>query len=354
MLRACSLGRVARPLPQGPPLDIRERTATVSGMHTHFAKVPGMESAMAGVEDALRVAVHVEDPYLHKIARHLIVAGGKRLRPAMAIAAGTAWGVGAPTEVVRAAVACELVHIGSLYHDDVMDESPQRRGVATVHAEWGNLQAIVGGDFLLARASEIAAELGGRPAKILASTIGRLCEGQIAEVRDTYRTGRSVDDYMASINGKTASLFAAAAQFGALMAGAGESQIEAARATGEAYGMVFQIVDDILDLTGTVEKLGKPTGHDIKEGVYTLPVLLVLHGAHPGGEQLRALLGADMDETRVGEALYIVRSSGAIEASEHTAHEWATRSREAVKAVGDLTAGTVLRNAADELLASLG
>lgn len=322
-------------------------------MTTHFAKVPGMDSARAAVEDALRDAVRVEDPYLGKIASHLIVAGGKRLRPAMAIAAGAVWGDGALTEVVRAAAACELVHIGSLYHDDVMDESPQRRGVATVHAEWGNLQAIVAGDFLLARASAIAADLGSRPAKILAHTIGRLCEGQIAEVRDTYRTGRSVDDYMASIGGKTASLFAAAAELGAVVAGANESNIEAARAAGEAYGMVFQIVDDILDLTSTTERLGKPTGHDIKEGVYTLPVLLVLHGVYPGGEQLRALLGPDMSDDLVSEALRIVRGSGAIEASKHTAREWANRSRDAVGAAIAQEAGAVLGDAAAALLRSL-
>ena len=322
-------------------------------MTAHFAKIPGMDSAMTAVEDALREAVHVEDPYLRKLASHLIVAGGKRLRPAMAIAAGSTWGTGSQAEVVRAAVACELVHIGSLYHDDVMDESPQRRGVATVHVEWGNLQAIVAGDFLLARASEIAADLGSRPAKILARTIGRLCEGQIAEVRDTYRTGRSVEDYMTSISGKTASLFAAAAELGALVAGADESQTGAARKAGEAYGMVFQIVDDILDLTGTVERLGKPVGHDIREGVYTLPVLLVLHGSYPGGEKLGTLLEAEMDESCVSEALHIVRASGAIEASKHIAYEWANRSREAVGTARGRTAGAVMADAADALLASL-
>jgi heptaprenyl diphosphate synthase len=322
-------------------------------MATHFAKVPGMNSAMASVEDALRDAVRVGDPYLGKIASHLIVAGGKRLRPAMAIAAGSVWGGGASTEVVRAAAACELVHIGSLYHDDVMDESPQRRGVATVHAEWGNLQAIVAGDFLLARASAIAASLGSHPASILAHTIGKLCEGQIAEVRDIYRTERSVDDYMASIGGKTASLFAAAAELGAVVAGADESHIEAARAVGEAYGMVFQIVDDVLDLTSTAERLGKPTGHDIKEGVYTLPVLLVLHDVYPGGEQLRAILGPDMGEDLVSKALRIVSRSGAIEESKHMAREWANRSRDAVGAARTLGAGAVLGDAAAALLVSL-
>lgn len=323
-------------------------------MTAHFAKIPGMDSAMAAVEDALREAVRVEDPYLGRLASHLIVAGGKRLRPAMAIAAGSAWGTGSQAEVVRAAVACELVHIGSLYHDDVMDESPQRRGVATVHTEWGNLQAIVAGDFLLARASEIAADLGSRPAKILARTIGRLCEGQIAEVRDTYQTERSVERYMTSISGKTASLFSAAAELGALVAGADEDQTAAAREVGEAYGMVFQIVDDILDLTGTVVRLGKPVGHDIKEGVYTLPVLLVLHGSYPGGERLGMLLGAEMDESHTSEALHIVRSSGAIEASINIAREWANRSRDAVGTARGRAAGDVLGNAAEALLASLG
>nr|MBU6203654.1 polyprenyl synthetase family protein [Acidobacteriota bacterium] len=171
--------------------------------------LPLMADDRERIESALRSSVRTADAYLTEIASHLIVAGGKRLRPVLAVAAAQV-GSDKPVsnEVVQGAIACELVHLGSLYHDDVMDESTTRRGVETVNAKWGNLQAIVAGDFLLARASEIAASLGNEVSGLLARTIGRLCEGQVEELRHTYDRGRSVPSYLVSIQGKTASLFA--------------------------------------------------------------------------------------------------------------------------------------------------
>ena len=172
------------------------------------------------VEDALRASVRTPDTYLTELASHLIVAGGKRLRPVLAVAAAQVGTEGAVSErVIAGSIACELVHLGSLYHDDVMDESTTRRGVETVNAKWGNLQAIVAGDFLLARASEIAASLGNEVAGLLARTIGRLCEGQIEELRHTYDRNRTIPSYLVSIQGKTASLFGTSARIGSLVAG---------------------------------------------------------------------------------------------------------------------------------------
>ena len=149
--------------------------------------LPTMDGDRERVEAALLAAVRTRDAYLTELASHLIVAGGKRLRPVMAIAAAQVGGNGAVSdEVIQGAIACELVHLGSLYHDDVMDESTIRRGVDTVNAKWGNLQAIVAGDFLLARASGIAASLGNEIAGLLARTIAELCEGQIEELQHTY------------------------------------------------------------------------------------------------------------------------------------------------------------------------
>ena len=162
-------------------------------------------------------------------------------------------GLGAPSsyDVVRGGVSCELVHLGSLYHDDVMDEADTRRGVETVNAKWGNLQAILAGDFLLARASEIAASLGTEVAGLLARTIGWLCEGQIEELRHTYDVTRAEGSYLASIHGKTASLYGTAARIGGIVAGHDRVAIDALTEYGNAYGTVFQIVDDILDVTAT-------------------------------------------------------------------------------------------------------
>ena len=225
----------------------------------------------------MREAVVTPDSYLNEIASHLIVAGGKRLRPGRSPSPPPRCSARpASYDVVRGGVACELVHLGSLYHDDVMDEADTRRGVETVNAKWGNLQAILAGDFLLARASEIAASLGTEVAGLLARTIGWLCEGQIEELRHTYDITRTEESYLASIHGKTASLYGTAARIGGIVAGHDRVVIDALTEYGNAYGIVFQIVDDILDVTATDEQLGKPAGHDMIEGVYTLPVIRTL------------------------------------------------------------------------------
>ena len=168
-----------------------------------------------------------------------------------------------------------------------MDEADTRRGVETVNAKWGNLQAILAGDFLLARASEIAASLGTEVAGLLARTIGWLCEGQIEELRHTYDITRTEGSYFASIHGKTASLYGTAARIGGIVAGHDRVVIDALTEYGNAYGTVFQIVDDILDVTATDEQLGKPSGHDMIEGVYTLPVLRTLAARQPGRRRPR-------------------------------------------------------------------
>ena len=242
--------------------------------------MPGMDDDRVRIEEAMRAAVVTSDPYLTEIASHLIVAGGKRLRPVLALVAGRLDGGSAGEDVVQGGVACELVHLGSLYHDDVMDEAETRRGVETVNARWGNLQAILAGDFLLSRASEIAASLGTEVAGLLARTIGWLCEGQIEELRHTYDVARPEQSYLASIHGKTASLYGTAARIGGIVGGLDRPTIDAVTEYGNAYGMVFQIVDDVLDLTATAEQLGKPAGHDMEEGVYTLPVLRTLASAN--------------------------------------------------------------------------
>ena len=174
-----------------------------SVMSPLFALV-SMDADREDIELAMREAVVTPDSYLNEIASHLIVAGGKRLRPVLAVAAAQVLGGPSSYDVVRGGVSCELVHLGSLYHDDVMDEADTRRGVETVNAKWGNLQAILAGDFLLARASEIAASLGTEVAGLLARTIGWLCEGQIEELRHTYDIARAEGSYFASIHGKTA------------------------------------------------------------------------------------------------------------------------------------------------------
>ena len=297
------------------------------------------------IERAMRLAVVTDDDYLTEIASHLIVAGGKRLRPALAVVAAQVEGTSADDDVVSGGVACELVHLGSLYHDDVMDEAQVRRGVETVNAKWGNLQAILAGDFLLSRASEIAASLGTEVAALLARTIGRLCEGQITELRHTYDPNRSEESYLASIGGKTASLYATSARIGAIVAGLDRTRVDALTDYAHAYGMAFQIVDDVLDLTASEEELGKPAGHDLIEGVYTLPVIRMLAGDDAQSDQLRELLGAPLEPQRRDIALSLVRNSTGVVSAIDTAREYVEQAEEICAALPDTAATDALRRA---------
>src|SRR5260221_707529 len=245
-----------------------------------------------------------------------IVAGGKGGGPACA------WGAAAtgapqmarvPDDVVQGGVSVELVHLGSLYHDDVMDEATTRRTVESVNAKWGNLQAILAGDYLLAKASEIAASLGTEVAGLLANTITRLCEGQVRELRDAYNLSRTDEAYITSINGKTAALLATSCRVGAIVADLPRSIVTTLTEFGHHYGMAFQVVDDILDVVATDEELGKPSCNDLVEGIYNLPVLHALRS--PVGDDLRVVLGDKLDATAREAARELVKRSGAIESA---------------------------------------
>jgi heptaprenyl diphosphate synthase len=291
-------------------------------------RLPGLEEALGRVEQSLAGATAAADPFLAEVTGHLVNAGGKRLRPALVLAAasvcGRSAGTPAPDEVVQGGVAVELVHLGSLYHDDVMDEAAHRRGVESVNARWGNLVAILAGDFLLARASEIAASLGTEVAGLLAHTIGLLCEGEVGQLRYSFDPARTEAAYLSSIAGKTASLMATSARIGAIVRGAPRPWIEALTGYGHALGMAFQIWDDVRDLVCNDEHLGKPAGHDMVEGTYTLPVVRAL--AIPGvGDDLRALLGGPLDPPARDKARDLVLSTDGVRGSVEVAREWAER-----------------------------
>ncbi len=316
--------------------------------------LPGKTGDLEVIEAALAQSVHTPDPYLSEIAAHLIRAGGKLLRPLLTVRASQVAGDdGDDTSAVLGGVACELVQTGSLYHDDVMDEALTRRGVDTVNAKWGNLQAILAGDFLLARASEIAASLGTEVAGLLARTIGRLCEGQIEELRHTYNSARPESSYLSSIKGKTASLFSTAARIGGIVADLPRPTIDALTAYGEAFGMVFQIVDDVLDITATDEQLGKPAGHDMVEGVYTLPVLRTLQSGGVAAAEMLAILGKPLDTIERDKALAIVRVNGGVESAQRTAREWVAVAESACDSLPAGPSTDSLRAAPSTLLASL-
>jgi len=219
-----------------------------------------------------------QNKYLEEISKYLIKAGGKRFRPLIALLAGKFGDPLKTSKVIDAGVAVELIHIGSLYHDDVIDNATTRRGVQSSNTKWNSTLSILAGDYLLARSSELAAEkLGLESVKLLASTYAELVEGQTKEIEISYDLNHSIDDYMKVIEGKTASLIRTSAKLGAIASNADEEVVEALSNWGWNCGIIFQISDDLLDLTSTSEVLGKPAGNDLLEGTYTLPVLIALN-----------------------------------------------------------------------------
>ena len=262
------------------------------------------------------------DGFLDEVTTHLLAAGGKRLRPVLALATATSGVRDASREDLLGAVSVELVHLASLYHDDVMDEATVRRNVESVNARFGNLVAIVAGDFLLARSAEIAAGLGTEIAGLLAATLGELCRGQVAEVHAAFQVGRTEESYSSAIAGKTASLMATSCRIGALTGGLPRPEVDAYTSFGRYFGMIFQVRDDILDVIGTEAELGKPAGQDLAEGIYTLPVLFAL--ADPAvGPELRPLLGQPLGQPERDKARSIVAESGAIGRSVVVARRYA-------------------------------
>lgn len=319
-----------------------------------LTQLPTSDADKDRVEQTLLDVVRLNnDPYLTEISSHLIKAGGKRLRPLFTVAAAACSlpnGESVSDNVVRGGVAVELVHIGSLYHDDVMDEAEMRRQVISVNARWGNLRAILSGDYLLAKASEIAAELGNEVAGLLAATIAELCRGQVGELQTMFDVERSEEQYFPSISGKTASLYSAATRIGGIVSGQSRPKIDALTEFGRLYGMAFQIIDDILDVIATDEQLGKPAGNDMIEGVYSLPVIHTLAG--PQGPALRDLLtdGLALEDRQA--AIAIVRSGPGVASSMAVAEGFVAEAKSVLETVAENDVAGALAGAADHLLGS--
>ncbi len=264
---------------------------------------------MRRVESRLRAVATTPDERLAELALHGIEAGGKRLRPALVVCAAMAVGghEAVSERVIDAATAVELLHLASLYHDDVLDTAAVRRGRPSANALWGNHAAVLGGDVLLSHAYRVAAELGAAQLRRLAYTLSALCSGQIAESAAQFDAARDVAHYDASIRGKTAALLATSCWLGAFTAGASPQAADAVACFGMELGVAFQIVDDVLDLYGHALQIGKPAGSDLRAGVFTLPVLMTLQR----DPTLVELLVEGIDEQGVAEVGRRVRAAGA-------------------------------------------
>ncbi|HET9203766.1 MAG TPA: polyprenyl synthetase family protein [Acidimicrobiia bacterium] len=278
-------------------------------------RIPTVWDALTRVEERLLEASTADDAYLTKVAQHLLLAGGKRFRPLLALLAAE-FGPARDRRPVEAGVSVELIHVGSLYHDDVIDEADVRRGAASVNANWSNTVAILAGDFLMARASEVAAtHLSQESVRLLAATYAELVEGQTRELQLDFDLEHEVADYEQVIAGKTASLIRTSARLGAMAADAEPGVVDALSDWAWELGMVFQIADDALDLVAEEETIGKPAGSDIREGKFTMPVLQALSG--PAGDRVRSLLQGNhpYDDDVVKEVIEIVRDGGHVDAS---------------------------------------
>ena len=311
--------------------------------------LPRLPEDLTRVEAELQDSVRAEDPFLSQVASHLLGAGGKRLRPTLTLCCAYAVGGGvAGAGAVTGGCSVELVHLGSLYHDDVIDEATTRRGVPSVNARWSNIAAILAGDFLLARASQLAASLGADVAGLLASTIGELCRGQVLELQHLFDVERSEEGYYSAIEGKTAALFATACRIGGMVHDMPPETLDGLSAFGHHLGMCFQIVDDVLDLTSELDQLGKAGGQDLVEGVYTLPVIYELRT----DPHLKELLGSPLDPEQLARARSIARSNGSVAAAIKVAGRHAEQAHDALAAAPgvDPVIADALRRLGEDLL----
>ena len=278
-----------------------------------------LQAGLAAVDELLRVVVDHEDPFIAAASAHLVQAGGKRFRPMLTLLAAEV-GDGINDEVVAAAAGVELTHLASLYHDDVMDEADLRRGVVSVNAAYGNSNAILVGDLLFGKASELVAGLGPEAVKIQAQTFVRLCSGQIRDARPAPHDVDPIDYYLGVLADKTGVLIATAARYGAMFSGCPPETVDIMRRYGERLGVAFQLADDLLDISSLSGDSGKEPGTDLREGVATLPVLLVRQSNDPADDRLKHLLNADLrDDHLHAEALGLLRAHPAMgEARERT------------------------------------
>lgn len=292
---------------------------------------PDLEASVtAGLEEVetlLAEAVKSDDELVGPASRHLVAAGGKRFRPLLALVAGH-FGDPHALGVVRAAAVVELTHVATLYHDDVMDEALVRRGAPSANARWGNSVAILSGDFLFARASQIAAELGTESVRIQARTFERLVQGQLRETTGPRPGEDPVSHYLGVLSDKTASLISTSARLGAMHAGAGDEVVDVLARYGERIGMAFQLADDLLDIVSDSAVSGKLPGTDLREGVATLPTLYVRQSSDPADARLRELLSRPITEdSEHAEALGLLRAHPALERARREVQRWADDAR---------------------------
>ena len=295
------------------------------------------------VEELLSSHIQGDYPLVVETSRHLVEAGGKRFRPLITLIASH-FGNGQSRQVIEAAVVCELTHVATLYHDDVMDEAPLRRGVESANNRWGNTVAILTGDYLFSKASDLLADLGPEAVRLQAKTFERLVIGQIQETQGPKNGADPLAHYLQVVADKTGSLIATSARFGAMLAGADAATIETLTNFGEKIGIAFQLADDVIDIASDSSQSGKTPGTDLKEGVPTLVTLQIMKSNRAEDAELKSLLSAPMDDSMVAKVIPQLRQHQALKDARTQLHQLADDAKSLLVSLPQGPARSALEN----------
>jgi heptaprenyl diphosphate synthase len=295
-----------------------------------------VRDGVARIEQLMETELRGSDDLMTEAVLHLFEAGGKRFRPLFTVLSAQLGPRPDAEEVTIAGAVIELVHLATLYHDDVMDEAQLRRGAPSANVRWGNNVAILAGDYLFATASRLVSRLGPDAVRIIAETFAQLVTGQMRESQGAANAPDPIQHYLKVVHEKTACLIGAAGQFGAMFSGADEDQIQRLSRLGGIVGTAFQISDDIIDIDSDPDESGKLPGTDLREGVHTLPVLYALHDSGPDAHRLRELLvGPIDDDAALAEALALLRASAGMAKAKDAVARYAAQAREELAALPD-------------------
>ncbi|MGH3542491.1 MAG: nonaprenyl/(2E,6E)-farnesyl/geranylgeranyl diphosphat synthase [Mycobacterium sp.] len=296
-----------------------------------------VRDGVARIEQLMETELRGADDLMTEAVLHLFEAGGKRFRPLFTVLSAQLGPQPDAHEVTIAGAVIELVHLATLYHDDVMDEAQVRRGAPSANLRWGNNVAILAGDYLFATASRLVSRLGPNAVRIIADTFAQLVTGQMRETRGAANGVDSIEHYLQVVHEKTACLIGAAGQFGAMFSGADDDQVQRLSRLGGIVGTAFQISDDIIDIDSDPDESGKLPGTDLREGVHTLPVLYALRETGPEAARLRELLvGPVGDDAALAEALALLRASAGMAKAKDTVARYAAQARDDLAALPDV------------------
>ena len=307
-----------------------------------------VRDAVARVEDLISTELRGGDTLMTEAVLHLFEAGGKRFRPLFTVLSAHVGPNPESYEVTVTGAVIELVHLATLYHDDVMDEAQMRRGAPSANARWGNNIAILAGDYLFATASRLVAQLGPDAVRIIAETFAELVTGQMRETKGSPAGTDAVEHYLKVVGEKTACLIAASGRLGATFSGANDDQVARLARLGAIVGTAFQISDDIIDIDSDPDESGKLPGTDLREGVHTLPVLYALQESGPDADRLRELLRGPVEgDDDLTEALGLLRKSGGIAAAKATVQQYAEAARTELDGLPDVPGRHALASLVD-------